>query len=52
MAYAVFAFWVVMSIGWIANLVKLCGMDDATGMLVARAIGIVIAPLGSFLGFF
>ncbi len=41
-------------IGWVANIVKLIGMDfgGVSGMLVARAIGIVVAPLGAVLGFF
>lgn len=40
--------------GWVANIVKLIGMDlgSVTGMLVARAIGIFVAPLGAVLGFF
>ena len=39
--------------GWIANIVKLVGMnfDSVTGMLIARAAGIVVAPLGAVLGF-
>lgn len=39
--------------GWIANVVKLVHMDmgSITGMLVVRAIGVVMAPLGSVLGF-
>lgn len=39
--------------GWVANVVKLCHSDFAhvTGMLVIRAIGIFVAPLGSVLGF-
>jgi hypothetical protein len=39
--------------GWIANVVKLVGMDFSaiTGMLVVRAIGIVIPPLGAVMGF-
>jgi hypothetical protein len=39
--------------GWIANVVKLVGMDfgSVTGMLVARAIGVFLAPLGAVLGF-
>ncbi len=40
--------------GWIANIVKLIGMnfDHISGMLVVRAIGVVLAPLGAVLGFF
>lgn len=39
--------------GWIANIVKLVGMDQVltTGMGIARIVGIFIAPLGSVLGF-
>lgn len=39
--------------GWIANIVKLVGsnFDPITGMVVARAIGIFVAPLGAVLGF-
>ena len=39
--------------GWIANVVKLVGMDVGTlsGMLIVRAIGVVVPPLGSVMGF-
>lgn len=39
--------------GWITNIVKLIGSDfgGITGMIVARAIGIFVAPLGAVLGF-
>ena len=39
--------------GWVANIVKLSNMEMAafSGMLILRAIGIVIAPLGAVLGF-
>jgi len=39
--------------GWIANIVKLVGsnFDPLTGMVIARAIGIFVAPLGAVLGF-
>jgi hypothetical protein len=39
--------------GWIANIVKLTGMDfgSITGMLIVRAVGIFVAPLGSVMGF-
>jgi hypothetical protein len=52
-----FLFWmllVVLSVGgWIANIVKLVGMDmgGISGMLVLRAIGVVAAPLGAVMGF-
>lgn len=50
--------WLVICLvgfgGWVANIVKLAGMDFAsvTAMLVLRAIGIIVAPLGAVLGFF
>ena len=39
--------------GWIANIVKLVGsnFEPLTGMVVARAIGIFVAPLGAVLGY-
>jgi len=41
------------AIGWIANVVKLVGMGftDISGMLIARSIGVVLAPLGAVLGY-
>jgi hypothetical protein len=38
--------------GWATNIVKLTqlGMSDA-GMIVLRAVGIFVAPLGVILGF-
>ncbi len=57
------AYWVVFSpvflsllaaSGWIANIVKLAHMDltSMTGLLIVRAIGICVPPLGIVLGFF
>lgn len=39
--------------GWVANVVKLIGsnFDPITGLVIARCIGVVLAPLGSVLGF-
>ena len=39
--------------GWISNIIKLASMDfgGVTGMLVLRAIGVIVAPLGAVLGF-
>jgi hypothetical protein len=50
-------FWLLilaMFGGWVANIVKLIGSDfgHVTGMLVARGIGVVMAPLGAVLGYF
>jgi hypothetical protein len=40
--------------GWIANIVKLVGMDfgSITGMLIVRTVGIFVPPLGGVMGFF
>lgn len=40
-------------VGWVLNIVDLAHMDFAhiTGMLVIRAIGIVVAPLGAVMGY-
>lgn len=40
-------------IGWIWNIVKIVqsGFDVFTGMLIARCIGVFVAPLGAVLGF-
>ena len=39
--------------GWIANVVKIVGTGfaDFNGMLIARRIGVFIAPLGAVLGY-
>ena len=37
--------------GWVANMVKLATEHEATGKVVLRAIGIVVAPLGAVMGF-
>ncbi|QRF55756.1 hypothetical protein [Variovorax paradoxus] len=39
------------AVGWVLNIVKLAPMDGATGMLVLRGFGIVLAPLGAVLGY-
>jgi hypothetical protein len=38
--------------GWIANIIKLVHLDVFSGEMVARAIGVFVAPLGAILGFF
>lgn len=39
--------------GWVWNIVKLVGMnlDPITGMLVVRAIGIFVFPVGMIVGY-
>lgn len=50
--WAVWAFFIAGVIGWIANIVQLadmcCGMS---GMMILRAVGILVPPLGAVLGF-
>lgn len=43
----------VGALGWVLNIVDLAHMNFAhiTGMLVIRAIGIVVAPLGAVMGY-
>ena len=52
--YAIF--FIILSFvfvyGWIANIVKIIGMDDFSGFMVARVIGVFIPPIGGVLGFF
>jgi hypothetical protein len=54
---ALMVIWFLLAVagigGWIANVVKLVGMDFASisGLMVARGIGVFVAPLGSVLGF-
>jgi hypothetical protein len=48
-----FIFFIVAVVGWIRNIVKLVGYDgEFSGFLIVRAVGIIVAPLGSILGFF
>jgi hypothetical protein len=53
MAYVLFVLVVFAGIGgWVWNIVKIVGSDFLwTGMLVARVIGVFVAPLGAVLGF-
>ena len=39
--------------GWVVNSIKMVGMDFSTitGMMVVRAIGIFMAPLGAVMGY-
>jgi prepilin-type N-terminal cleavage/methylation domain-containing protein len=40
--------------GWIWNIVKLISMnlDPITGLLIVRAIGIFVPPVGAIVGYF
>lgn len=39
--------------GWILNIIKMFGMlgGDVSAMLIARIVGIILAPLGAILGY-
>lgn len=39
--------------GWVWNIIKLCtmGFDPLTGLLVVRAIGIFVFPVGMVVGY-
>lgn len=40
--------------GWIWNIIKLAGMglDPLTGLLILRAVGIFVFPVGMIVGYF
>ncbi|RZI60668.1 MAG: hypothetical protein EOP14_00090 [Pseudomonas sp.] len=38
-------------VGWVLNIVKLVPMEGPMGMLLLRAAGIILAPLGAVLGY-
>ena len=37
-------------IGWVMNIVALAGASEFSGLLLLRAVGIFVAPLGAVLG--
>jgi hypothetical protein len=41
-------------VGWVWNIVKLIGMtlDPITGLLIVRAVGIFVPPVGAVVGYF
>ena len=47
-----FAVFVLGIAGWIFNLVKLFHLDVFSGGAIARAIGVIIPPVGAILGYF
>jgi hypothetical protein len=46
-------FWLILLgiFGWTMNIIHLIKDEMSTGFMLARAIGIFIAPLGAVLGF-
>jgi hypothetical protein len=52
-AIGIWLFMIVVTVGgWIANIVKLVGADVWGILELARAIGVIFAPLGVVLGLF
>ena len=54
MIFGMIGFVIVCLVGWVMNIIALVGAinDPLTGMILLRGIGIIVAPLGSVLGFF
>lgn len=48
--FAMIGFLLLGAIGWILNVVAIAKTDYFSGMVVLRAIGVFIAPLGAVLG--
>jgi len=46
-----FLFMIGAGIGWIMNIVELAHADAINGMVILRAVGIFVFPLGSVLGY-
>lgn len=48
----VICLWLGFAVAWVANIVKLVHIvnDPVSGMMILRAIGIFVAPLGALLG--
>ena len=49
---ALVGFGVLALAGWVMNIIALASMTGMSGLLVLRAIGIPVAPLGVVLGWF
>jgi len=42
--------WIAIIVGWVLNIVKLCGHTSV--MEVLRVVGIAVFPIGVVLGYF
>lgn len=47
------ALWLAGIVGWVMNIITIINIAplEMTGMLVARVIGVFVAPLGAVLGY-
>lgn len=50
----VYVFYALLIWGWILNIIDICqsNLDNITGLIVVKIIGIFIFPVGSFMGWF
>jgi hypothetical protein len=48
---AIIVVYLICAIGWVLNLIAIADATAFSGMVVLRAVGIFIAPLGAVLGF-
>jgi hypothetical protein len=53
LGFAYIALTAAAAIGWVMNIIAIIGSDFANinGLLVARVIGVIVAPLGAVLGY-
>jgi hypothetical protein len=42
---------IIGAIGWIMNIIQIAQADALSGLVILRAIGIFMFPLGAVLGF-
>jgi hypothetical protein len=42
----------VLCLGWVFNIFKIIQAETITGFVIARCIGVFMAPLGGILGWF
>ncbi len=40
------------AVGWVLNIIELFRADAFSGEVIARAIGVIVAPLGAIFGYF
>lgn len=52
-AIVILGFWVVVAIGWVINIINFVqALPVFDTIQIARAVGVVLAPLGALLGWF
>ncbi|WP_378347402.1 hypothetical protein [Acinetobacter baumannii] len=46
-------YWIIVAlvlIGWVMNIAQIIKMSGFTGLMIIKIIGVVVAPLGSLMG--